>query len=407
MKKYHIITVTHRNTKLNALGHFAMQSEEADLKADLEALKAKFALSELLYLATCNRIMYLFDCEQTVDTDFIAAFFCKINPAFSAIPASDFAEKVSVYHGEEAIQHLLEVAASIDSLVVGEREILRQLRDAYDRCLNWGLTGDSIRLAIKVAIESAKEVYAQTRIGEKQVSVVSLAIQKLLKANLPKVARILLVGAGQTNMLVTKFLLKHGYTNVVVFNRSLDKAEQLAEMLGSKALPLNALELYQEGFDCMIVCTGSNEPIIKASLYEKLLQGEQDQKLLVDLAIPNNIAGDVVDRFDTQYIEIEGLRSLAKENLNFREQEVVKGKALLARQIESFELTYQQRQIEKAMRGVPAEIKAVKAHAVNEVFKKDLESLDEQAQSVVARILDYMERQCISIPMKAAKNTVS
>jgi len=208
-------------------------------------------------------------------------------------------------------------------------------------------------------------------------------------------------------MLVTKFLLKHQYTNVVVFNRSLDKAEQLAGMLESKAMPLDALQHYQDGFDCMIICTGASEPLIKNVLYEKLLQGDQVQKLLVDLAIPNNIATEVVENFNTQYIEIEGLRCLAKDNLAFREQEVVKGQSLLERQIEDFQLLHQQRQIEKAMKGVPAEIKAVKAHAMNEVFKKDLEELDEEARGVVNRMMDYMERQCISIPMKAAKNTVS
>ncbi|MEM8907016.1 MAG: glutamyl-tRNA reductase [Bacteroidota bacterium] len=406
MKRYQIITVTHRNTKLNALGHFALQSEQDALQADLAQLKTTFELNELLYLATCNRIMYLFDTDRIIDSDFVAAFFRQINPAFSDIPEAELFEKVSVYSGEQAIRHLFEVAASIDSLVVGEREILRQLRNAYDQCLAWGLTGDHIRLALKCAIESAKEVYAQTRIGEKPVSVVSLAIQKLLKANLAKDARILLIGAGQTNLLVTKFLLKHQYTNVVVFNRSLDRAQQLADMLGSKALPLNELQYYREGFDGMIVCTGATKALIDVPLYTALLNGDTDQKLLIDLAIPNNIAAEVVDQFHTQYIEIEDLRNLAKDNLAFREQEVIKGKALLARQIDAFHVHYRQRQIEKAMHKVPAEIKAIKAHAMNQVFKKDLDVLDEHARSVVYRMMDYMERQCISVPMKAAKNTV-
>ncbi len=406
LKGYHIITVTHRNTKLNALGHFAMQSTEDSLKDDLHALKAEFGLSELLYLSTCNRIMYLFDKKQPVDESFVATFFRTINPTFEAVPEKEIFDKVSIYHEEEAIRHLFEVAASIDSLVVGEREILRQLRNAYEQCLEWKLTGDHIRLAIKVAIESAKEVYAQTRIGEKPVSVVSLAIQKLLRAELDKNARILLVGAGQTNMLVTKFLLKHEYTNVVVFNRTLERAEQLANILGAKALPLSELENYQEGFDAMVVCTGATEALINVELYTKLLNGDTNKKLLIDLAIPNNIATEVVEAFDTNYIEIEDLRTLAKENLSFREQEVVKGKVLLNQQIDGFQIHFRQRQIEKAMRAVPAEIKAIKAHAINEVFKKDLDVLDEHARSVVNRMMDYMERQCIGVPMKAAKKTV-
>lgn len=382
-----------------------MQSDENNLKNDLQALKTKFDFSELLYLSTCNRIMYFFEKNQVVDASFVANFFRTINPVFEAVPEEEIFDKVSIYHEAGAIRHLFEVAASIDSLVVGEREILRQLRDAYDRCLDWKLTGDHIRLAIKVAIESAKKVYAKTRIGEKPVSVVSLAIQKLLRSDLPKDARILLIGAGQTNMLVTKFLNKHQYNNVVVFNRTIERAQQLAQIVGGTAYPLDQLEKYREGFDALIVCTGANEALINPSLYADLLNGDAQRKVLIDLAIPNNIAANVIENFNTQYIEIEDLRNLAKENLSFREEEVVKGKALLDYQIEDFHVHFRQRQIEKAMQSVPAEIKAIKAHAMNEVFKKDLDVLDEHAKSVVMRMMDYMERQCIGVPMKAAKQT--
>ncbi|MBK8702837.1 MAG: hypothetical protein IPN33_03970 [Saprospiraceae bacterium] len=178
------------------------------------------------------------------------------------------------------------MAASMDSLVVGERQILGQLRDAYDQCKAWGLTGDGIRLVIQHTVVAAKAVYAQTRIGDKPVSVASLAIQQLLKSGLPTDARIIMIGAGQTNMLVAKFLHKHHFHHVTVFNRSLDKAQAIADMLGGRALPFNALSSYTEGFDCMIVCTGAAEPIITESLYASWLQGETDPTMVIDLAIP-------------------------------------------------------------------------------------------------------------------------
>ena len=150
----------------------------------------------------------------------------------------------------------------MNSLVIGEREILRQLREAYDQSVAWKLTGDDIRLAMRAAVETAKAVYSNTRIGEKPVSVVSLAIQKLLAAKTPKEARILLIGAGQTNKLVTKFLHKHSFSNVVVFNRTLEKAEGLANMVDGKAYTLDHLQEYQGGFDCMIVCTGATKALV-------------------------------------------------------------------------------------------------------------------------------------------------
>ena len=406
IKNYKILTITHRNTNLSELAKFVVQyDEEQGLKNNLHQLKNDFDLNELLYLATCNRVMYFFHTIQNIDLSFITSFFKKVNPSLSESEIDTLTENISFYEGDEALNHVYEVAASVDSLVVGEREILRQLREAYGRCKDWNLTGDFIRIAINSAVLNAKEVYANTKIGEKPVSIVSLAIQKLLKSGLDKNARILMIGAGQTNHLVSKFLVKHEYSNVVVFNRSFDKAQQIAELTGGQARPFETLDSYKEGFDCLIVCTGATTALVNDSLYEKLLNGDQKQKLIIDLSVPHNVAKTIAENFDIQYVDVENLRNLAKENIAFRENEVVIVKAMSAKNLEAFHTTYRQRQIERAMQSVPQEIKEVKTHAMNNVFKKELENLDEHSLELLERMMSYMERRCISIPMQAAKNT--
>jgi len=406
IKNYKILTITHRNTNLSELGMFVMKySEQQELQSKLHQLKDQFNLDELLYLATCNRVMYFFHANQNIDFDFISNFFQKINPSISQSEIHNLAEHISFYEGDEALNHVYEVAASVDSLVVGEREILRQLREAYEQCYTWNLTGDKIRLAMKSAVQNAKEVYAQTKIGEKPVSIVSLAVQKLLKSDLNKDARILMVGAGQTNLLVAKFLVKYGFSNVVIFNRSFDKAQQIAEMTGGQARPFEELQTYNEGFDCLVVCTGATTALINDSLYESLLNGDQSQKLVIDLSVPHNVAKTIAQHFDIHYVDVENLRVLAKENIAFREKEVVVVKAMSAKTLEEFHSIYRQRQIERAMHRVPQEIKEVKSHAMNNVFKKELEDLDEDSRELLERMMSYMERRCISIPMQAAKST--
>ncbi|RMG76481.1 MAG: glutamyl-tRNA reductase [Bacteroidetes bacterium] len=401
LKNYHILTVTHKTTNLNKIGSFVIQNAEGEaLTAELEQLKSTFGLNELMYVPTCNRVVYFFHTSRPVDDVFIRAFFQKVNPALK--PSSIDAEVVH-FTGHHALEHLFRVSASIESLVVGEREILRQLRTGYEASRVAGLTGDNIRLAMDCAVVAAKDVYANTRIGEKPVSVVSLAIEQLLKCNLPKDARILMVGAGQTNNLVTKFLVKYGYCNVAVFNRSLEKAENLATRLGGQSYPLSELENYRAGFDCMIVCTGSTTPIIQPELYKKLVNGESGEKVVIDLSIPHNVAPEVVQAFEVKYIEIDGLKLLARKNHAFRKKEVVKAVTLLETHLENFETAYRQRQIERAMKRVPVEIKAVKERALSEVFKKEMESLDDNARSLVEKMMTYMEKKCIGIPMKAAK----
>jgi len=403
---YKILTVTHKSSNLNELGNFVVKSSDREeLKAKLFSLKEQFELKELMYLSTCNRVMYFLDTKKPLDQDFANQFLLSANPELSQ-NLDQIEQSLSLYANEDALEHLYGVAASIDSLVVGEREILRQLREAYDQCREWGLTGDNIRLAMQHAVQAAKEVYAKTRIGEKPISVVSLAIQKLIKSKLPKNSRILLVGAGQTNNLVAKFLKKHEFDNVTVFNRSYEKAAILAKRLNGKALQLDEINAYSEGFDCMIVCTGATQAIITPAIYEQLMAGETDEKLVIDLSVPNNVSKDVVDQYDVNYVEMEDLRLLAKENLSFRQREVSIVKKMLNKHLGEFHLHYKQRQIEKAMQGVPNEIKAIKSHAMNEVFKKELDGLDQDSRELLERMMDYMERRCIGIPMKAAKDAI-
>lgn len=405
LEDYKILTITHRQTNVKHIGRFVVQcADETSLKAKLRGLKAQFKLEELMYLSTCNRVLYFFKTSAKIDTSFQYNFFHTINPE---LKASEISESLKSYEGEQALRHLFEVTASIDSMVVGEHEILRQVRESFEQSQNFGLTGDSIRLAVNQAILTAKAVYSNTRIGEKPVSIVSLAIQKLRATKLTKDARILLVGAGQTNSLVGKFLKKYSYSDITVFNRTLERAEQLAEQVDGKAFPLSELATYSEGFDCLIVCTGATQAVITPELYAKILQNSATRKLVIDLSIPNNVDKQVVRENDVQYVEIEDLRQLAKQNLAFRSEEVQRAKNLVSQSLSEFPKLYRQRQLTRAMRSVPAEIKAIKEHAINNVFKKEVEELDDEARILMERMMSYMEKKCISIPMKAAKELIS
>ncbi|MEM6379662.1 MAG: glutamyl-tRNA reductase [Bacteroidota bacterium] len=404
---YKILTVTYKQISLKEIGTFRVHADQGvALEVCLAELKEQFHLQELMYTATCNRVMYFLRTERVIDDAFTLEFFQHINPLLSDEVLDTLPNIVVLHEGLGAIKHLLEVAASIDSLVIGERQILGQLRTAFDQCKNWGFIGDSVRLAMNYAIVTAKSIYSDTKIGDKPVSIVSLAIQRLLKANLSKDSRILMIGAGQTNALVAKFLEKHEYTSVTVFNRTLEKASNVAKIVGGSALPLQELQDYKEGFDCIVVCTGAADPILTTSLYEQLLNGETNKKVIIDLAIPHNTTPAVIEQFNVEYIEIEGLRHLAKENMAFREKEVTKAKVLLEKQLEDFPAYYQQRQLEIAMSRIPTEIKEVRKKAVNEVFQKEMATLDDPTKELVEKMLYYMEKKCIGIPMKAAREAI-
>lgn len=407
LEGYKILTITHRHTHVKEIADYVLQVEENTTLADrLEDLKEAFGISEMMYLATCNRVMYFFYSEDDLDKNFVFRFFQQVNPQLSANDLFLLPKKISFLEGEPALRHLNEVAASVDSLVVGEREILRQLREAYETCRKAGLTGDKMRLAMQSAVAGAKRVYGQTRIGEKPVSVVSLAMKEMFRSNLPENARIVMVGAGQTNRLVANFLLKYQFGNVHVYNRTLKNAQVIAEMLGGTAGKLKDLAAHSGGFDCLIVCTGSVQSVINADLYAKLLNGETDKKTVIDLSVPYNVDKAVAENYPVKLIEIEALRSLAKENLSFRANEVTRAKEILTETMTEFRAVFRERQLTLAMRHVPMEIKAIKAHAMNKVFRKEMETLDPASRALVEQMMSYMEKRCIGIPMQAVKEAL-
>lgn len=409
MKNFRLITITHKTANINHIGRY-IPSVNADPKAlavTLERIKSVLQLDELLYLATCNRLTFLFVKDTPIDNSFLISLFSLLHPNIPVHCLQGIADVAAVYDGEECVRHIFEVAGSLDSLVVGEREILRQLRTAYDFSNKHKLTGDNIRLLIKKAIPTGKEVYTKTKIGENSVSVVSLAMREMLKLNPPKNARFLIVGAGETNMLVSKFLLKHEFSNFTVFNRTLKNAEILANRIGGKALPLTELATYQQPFDIIVTCTGASEPIITQQLYQNLLNGDTAQKIIIDLAVPNDVEAVIEEKYPVQYIAVEKLRTIAAQNLALRQEEVVHAQAIIEESLEVFKVAFRQRKVERAMSTViPHKVREVKSRAMNAVFHKEIALMDDQSKETLEKIMAYIEKKYISIPISVARNVL-
>ena len=334
---FHIVTITHNDLHVDELGNFVIPYESKDeLYGKLHNLKSQFNLEELVYLNTCNRVTFLNYTYEPWSRDKVKSFFQAINPSLNEHQVRGIEKVVNVYTGEVAINHLFEVTSSIDSLVVGEREIFRQFREAYNACQQNGLTGDNLRLLEKYTVQTAKQVYEETKIGEKAISVVSLAMQKLLQRGLPTEARIIIVGAGETNTKLAKFLAKHNYLNATIYNRSIENTHEISQILEAPAHHLKDLADHPGGFDILVVCTGSFSSMIDVQMYDSLLQGEPDRKLVIDLSVPRNVDGQVIHNYDIDYVDIEQLRDLAEKNLNARRGEIVHAKKILRNKLEEF-----------------------------------------------------------------------
>jgi len=409
LKQLSVIAFTHKTTSLSDLSRFFLHEENHDER--LQKLKALSGISELLYISTCNRIEFVICHNSIPDYQFLKHFFKNFRDDWNENEISFAVSHAQVYENDSAIRHLMEVASSLDSMVVGEREIITQVRNAYDRCKGAGLTGDCLRLVIKNVITTAKQVYTETKVGENPLSVVSLAYRKLRSLDVPVNARFIVIGAGETNGNLLKYLAKHGYKNFSIFNRTISKAEQLANGFSDAsqschAYTLDELKSYSNGFDVLVSCTSSPEAIVTGKIYNTLLAGDQNKKILIDLALPADIHNEVQSGFSVQYIGLNELKFEAVQNLREREAEVKEASRIIEEGIEEFRSQFRTRKVELKMREVPMKIREIKTKAMTDVFAAEINSLDDKSKEVLQNVMDYMERKCISVPMILAKEII-
>lgn len=401
LKNLRIIAFTHKNLELKEIGKLVLAPEEK--KRVLSALKEELNIQELFYIGTCNRVELVF----TMETDVNDYVLKKVIQHLSnqKIENSEILRKsASIFQDEAALVHLMRVSSSLESLVVGEKEILAQVRSSYDEAKEWGFTGDFLRLCMNRVVKTAKEIYTNTKISEKPISVVSIAYRLLRNLDINENTRFLIIGAGETNQLFAKYLKKQKLNNFTVFNRTLSKAESLAAELEGKALGLESLKTFNQGFDVIITCTSATEPIITKDLYQVLLNNEKSKKIILDLAIPNDTAAEVIENNPIHFINIESIQETIKRNMDERYGELCHAEQIIDTNVNEFRPLVRQRKIELAMQVVPQKIKDIRNTAINSVFANDINELDDQSREVLEKVLNYMEKKYISIPMLMAKD---
>lgn len=401
MDTFKVIAFTHQNLPLNLIGKLHLTPDEQS--HILMALKVNFDFEEVLFLSTCNRIELFLRCPQQIGKLQVTEIARFLNSRLTNTEATLLAEKSEYYTGAAAVEHVFRVASSLESLVVGEREIITQVRKAYDFCNGLGVTGDFMRLLIKQTIVTAKDIYTNTGIAKNSVSVAALAYRQLRELGIRDNARIVFVGSGETNSVLAGYFQKHHFANFTVFNRTLSHAEVLATTLKGKAYPLEDLSNYKEGFDVLVVCTASSSTIITHEIYGQLLAGDSGKKVIIDLGVPANVASTVALSSHVHYIDINSLRAQSEINLQLRKNEIQKCDEIIRARSDQFYALHRERRIEIAFSEVPRQVKEIRELALREVFAKDVNGLDDQGRLVLDRVLSYMEKKYNAVAIKTAK----
>ncbi len=402
MKNLKVIAFTHKHVDLKDLGNLVICNEELDTR--LINLKNSLDIPEIFYIGTCNRVEFVFYGAHELTDEFIAEFLGKMNFCVHASQLQNYLDQVTCYSGLEALNHLFRMSCSLESLVVGEKEILAQVRRAYEQCKEAGFTGDFLRLMMDRLVKTAKEVYTFTNISRNPISVVSLAYRKLKETKQIENPRIIIIGSGETNQNLAKYFTKHNNPKFVIFNRTVENAKPLAQELNAEVYPLSELMNYKKGFDILITCTGATTSIIDNTLYQSLLNGETDKKVIIDLAIPNDIDAEVLANNPIHYIEVSSLQAIAEKNIQERYNELSSAEKIINENIKEFLPMIKQRRVEVAMRQVPNKIKEIREMAITEVFAQEINQLDPSAREVLEKVINYMEKKYIKVPMVMAKD---
>lgn len=402
LKNLKVIAFTHKHVDLKDLGNLVICNEELDTR--LINLKNSLDIPEIFYIGTCNRVEFVFYGAHELTDEFIAEFLNKMNFCVHSEQLQNYLDQVTRYSGLDALRHLFRMSCSLESLVVGEKEILAQVRRAYEQCKEAGFTGDFLRLMMDRLVKTAKEVYTFTNISRNPISVVSLAYRKLKETKQIENPRILIIGSGETNQNLAKYFTKHTNATFTIFNRTLENTKKIAEDLNAEAFPLSELCNFKKGFDILITCTGATTSIIDNNLYESLLNGETDKKVIIDLAIPNDIDEEIIKNNPVHYIEVSSLQAIAEKNIQERYNELSNAEKIIDDNILEFLPIIKQRRVEVAMRQVPNKIKEIRETAITEVFAQEINQLDPNAREVLEKVINYMEKKYIKVPMVMAKD---
>ena len=396
----HIVSLNHRNAPVERIGRLHVPEERQ--QAFLTQLKADLGVQGIAYLTTCNRVEFILVDE---------AYFCmgRLQQLFQAF-APDTVELRSlmgtamVLHGEEAARHLLRVTAGLESMVIGEREILTQMRSALERSRGWKLAGDQLRITERVAVETAKQVFTDTDIARRSVSVNALGWKSFLEQEIPASAPVLVIGAGQTNANIARFLKKHRYSAVHILNRTPEKARELAEPRGWTWDRLDGLApALARGPVAIFLCTGSADTFLGDAEAALLPEGPC---FVLDLSVPTGVDAAFRDRPNTTVIGIEELKPIADRNAEGHRAAMGECQRIIEDGMTELTSRLQQREVEMALRELPALLASVRNTALGEVFADELAELDGDTRDLVDRIVAYLEKKYVSVPMKLAREAV-
>ncbi len=376
-----VIGVNHRTGPLALLERLSIPAD-AQGKA-IAGLVSRHNIREAVVLSTCNRTEIYAVAERFhgAYAD-IRDFLCDL----AGLGADDLHPHLYSQHDDAAVTHLFEVAAGLDSAVLGESEILGQVRSAWELAQEEGGTKATLNLLFRHAIETGKRARTETSIGRGTTSVSYAAVEMATERLGSLVGRrVLVIGAGEMGEGIAAALVHAGANDIVVANRTAARAEQLADRIGGRVVPFSDLSSALAGADVVLTCTGAGSTLIDFHLLESSRVRSSAPLLIVDIAVPRDVAPEVTQLPGVTLLNLDDLRDWAGRALLLRAEEALLVNDIVSEEVERFAVESTARQAAPLVAQLRQRAEAVRLSEI-ERFSARLASLDDAQRAALEAV---------------------
>ena len=394
MASLFVAGMSHRTAPLEVREQLAL--EEDKVRQILGDLSGRGLLTEVMILSTCNRVE-VYGVAEVPGEARSAAF--SLLGAQRGLRLPDLEALLYTRTEEDAVLHAFRVAASLDSMVLGEPQILGQVKDAFALAQSSSTVGPLLHTLMTQAFNVAKKVRTETEIGRLAVSVSFAAVELARKIfGSLEGKSVLLVGAGEMGELAARHLVDQGSLPVYVTNRTRSRAEELARALAGTAVPFDQLDASMESVDIVITSTAAPEPIIRAAEVQRAMHARRSRPLFfIDIAVPRNVEAAVNGLPNVFCYDVDDLRGVVESNLRERQREAQRAEALVQREVERFAERLKDLEVVPTIVSLREKLEAVRRAEVDRALAR-LPNADAETRRIIEALSEAIINKVLHAP---------
>jgi glutamyl-tRNA reductase len=363
------------------------------MERPLQQLLALPPIAEGLIVSTCNRVEL---CAVSKEPDAAMTAMRRFLADFHELSSDEISDHLYDYQGEDAIRHLFRVASSLDSMVLGEPQILGQIKTAYGYATEFKTAGLILNRFLHKAFSVAKRVRTETAIASNAVSV-SFAAVELARKIFDKLddKAVMIIGAGEMCELATRHFVNNGVSKVLVTNRTFERAEKLAAEFQGKAVPFEYFVDHLAEADIVMTSTGAPNFILGQRQMEEVLKRRKNKPMfLIDIAVPRDIDPKVNDVDNAYLYDVDDLQGVVQANLKERKKEAGKAEAIVEQEIGQFHQWLANLEVKPTIIALRRKLDGIRKQEVEKTFsnlkdldKKSRKSIEAMANAIINKIL--------------------